>query len=162
MQNYKDINGNLHALSDADIANGGINYLPVGFIEITQAEAEAIVNPVPTLPQAKAAKLITINQHCTDLLAAVKAGYPDDEVQSWSKQESEARAYTANSAAPTLLLSALATARQIPIDTLAARVVQKADLFAVVSGQIIGTRQRCEDLINVAADEAALNAITWS
>ena len=75
-------------------------------------------------------------------------------------QESEARAYTANAAA-TPLLSALSTARGVPVATLASKIIQKSDQFAATSGQIIGTRQHYEDQINAATDEATLNAIVW-
>jgi hypothetical protein len=43
MQNYKDANGNVHVLSAIDIVNGGISYLPAGCVEITQAEADALL-----------------------------------------------------------------------------------------------------------------------
>jgi len=57
MQNYKDTNGVVHYLSDIDIENGGKDLLPAGCVEITQAEADAISNPPPTLAQARAAQV---------------------------------------------------------------------------------------------------------
>lgn len=42
MPYYKDLSDKLHFLSEADIANGGANYLPEGTVEITDEEAELI------------------------------------------------------------------------------------------------------------------------
>ena len=39
---FKDENNGLHFLSDDDIANGGMEFLPFGCVEITNEEAEAI------------------------------------------------------------------------------------------------------------------------
>lgn len=128
----------------------GANYIPDG--------AGGWSKPIDI---ARVDQLASINKTCTDLLAAVKAGYPDAEVESWSKQESEARAYVADNTAATPLLTALSTAREVPLPDLAARVIEKADLFATASGEIIGTRQRCEDLIMAATSSDAVTAISW-
>jgi hypothetical protein len=117
--------------------------------------------PPVTLDKAKGTKIDEINLRCTVLLDAVKAGYPNNEVLSWDKQESEARAYVVNNAVACPMLSALATGRGVPLADVVANVIQKADQFAVVSGQIIGTRQKYKDQINAAADIATVNAITW-
>jgi hypothetical protein len=117
---------------------------------------------VPTLADCKAKKLTEINDRCAELLAGVRAGYPPDEVQSWSKQETEARAYAADSSAPVPFLAALASARGIGIADLVSRVIVKADLFAATSGQIIGTRQHYEDLINGAETINQVKAVQWA
>lgn len=51
MPYFKDQNGGVHFLSDEDIANGGEALLPVGCVEITDAQAQAIQNPTPTSAQ---------------------------------------------------------------------------------------------------------------
>lgn len=124
----------------------------------------AIAPPAPTTAELKAAKLWDINAGCEAEIAAISASYPASEVLSWSKQEGEARAYTANASAATPLLDALATARGIDKADLAARVIAKADLFAVVSGSIIGKRQALEDQVNALPGDATaadLEAIQW-
>lgn len=129
-----------------------------------EEEAEILserASRAPTLEQLKAGKLANFSQQCTDALAQVKAGYPDDEVQSWGKQEAEARAFSANVDAPIPLLTAIATTRQVPVDLLASKVIAKADLFAAASGEIIGMRQRCEDQVNSAENADAVNAVVW-
>jgi len=121
-----------------------------------------------TLVRVRASALAAINARCELELRAVKAGYPEGEVQSWAKQEAEARTYAADSEASTPLLGALSAARGIDLAVLAQKVIEKADLFAVASGQIIGTRQRCEDAIEAAAiiepaEDAilAVQAVAW-
>lgn len=121
----------------------------------------APVVPVPALTDVKAAKLVELAAACSLRMDAIKAGYPLDEVQSWDKQESEARAYTASNTAATPLLSALAAARGIALADLAARVIAKADQFAAASGAIIGKRQKYEDQVSAAADSATVAAIVW-
>jgi cell pole-organizing protein PopZ len=116
---------------------------------------------VPTLSDVKAAKLAELSAACSARMAAIKSGYPAEEVQSWDKQESEARAYIVSSSAATPLLSALATARGITLADLASRVIAKADLFAAASGAIIGKRQRYEDQVTTATDAATVEAISW-
>lgn len=109
-------------------------------------------------------QLLLINGECENRMQALKQGYPESEVASWSKQESEARALIADIEAPTPLISALAGERQLPISELATRIVAKSDAFAVISGVIIGTRQRLEDALKALPDTASLDdilAITW-
>lgn len=114
-----------------------------------------------SLAELKAAKLAELAAACAQRMASIKAGYPQDEISTWDKQESEARAYTASNTAATPLLSALATARGIALGDLASRVIAKADAFAAVSGAIIGKRQKYEDAVSAAADAATVAAISW-
>ena len=93
------------------------------------------------------------------MLGALKAGYPDGEVVSWDQQVIEARAREVSPTAVTPLLSAIAAQRGIDVTTLAGRVLEKANAYAVASGSIIGARQRLEDAINAANTVEALSAI---
>ena len=93
-------------------------------------------------------------------LSQLKDGYPEGEVQSWERQFAEAVAWQANPAAPTPTLDGIATARGITRDDLVGRVLVKAELFAIASGQIIGRRQMLEDAIAEASIEA-LAEMTW-
>lgn len=112
-------------------------------------EEQPYVPPVPTLDEAKAAKLSEINAAADRAIATLTATYPDREISTFDKQEAEARAYAADPTASTPLLSALAQARGIPLDELVRRVLAKADTFAVASGFIIGQRQALEDRLGV-------------
>lgn len=106
------------------------------------------IPPVPTLEEAKAAKLAEINTAANKTIAALTTTYPDREISTFYKQEAEARAYMADPEAPTPLLSALAKARDIDMDELVKRVIAKADAFAAASGYIIGQRQALEDQLD--------------
>lgn len=122
-------------------------------------EEEPYVPPVPTLQEAKAAKLAEINTAADRTIAALTDTYPDREIATFDKQEAEARAYTADPAAPTPLLSALSQARGVPLDELARRVLVKAAAFAVASGSIIGQRQALEDRLNTCATVEEVEAL---
>jgi antitoxin component HigA of HigAB toxin-antitoxin module len=94
-----------------------------------------------------------INATCEAEMAAVKSGYPESEVLSWAKQETEARAYQADADASTPLIDSLAAARGLTKAELVSRIIAKADAFAVVSGAIIGKRQALEDALADLPDE---------
>lgn len=115
-----------------------------------------------SLGDMKAAKLAELASAFSTRMATIKAGYPEEEVSSWFKQEAEARAYTADSSAATPLLSAMATARNITVADLAARVISNADAWSATSGAIIGKRQAYEDAVNAASDAATVAAIVWT
>lgn len=126
----------------------------------TQAKRWVYVKtPTELLADAQKAAMARVNAECADRLASVRAGYPADEVESWSKQEAEARSWIADNAASTPLLSAMSDARGMPLSVLAGKIVEKAGAFAAVSGQIIGARQAAEDRIGAAADADAVAAI---
>ncbi|WP_279030078.1 hypothetical protein [Bilophila wadsworthia] len=118
--------------------------------------------PEPTLEEMKAAKLAEINRVADMGLAVLTLSYPSREISTFDKQESEARAYTADATASTPLLSALATARGILLPDLVGRVLAKADAFAVASGTIIGWRQGVEDRLDACATKEEVAAITVS
>lgn len=122
--------------------------------------------PPPTLAEHRAAALARLNAACEAELAKLKAGFPASEVDSWAKQEREARMLQADQATATPLLSAIAAARGLTVAELAARVLAKSDAYAVAAGALIGRRQALEDAlmaVDLQAEDAAeqLEAITW-
>lgn len=102
----------------------------------------------PGLDAVKGARLAEINACCQAALAGLTATYPEKELITFDKQETEARAWLADNSAPTPFLSALAAARGLELAELARRVVAKADAFAVASGHLVGQRQRMEDMLD--------------
>ena len=124
------------------------------------AEEQPYVPPIQTLDDAKAAKLSEINAVADRAIASLTVAYPDREISTFDKQESEARAYAADATASTLLLSALAQARGIPLAELVQRVLVKADAFAVASGSIIGQRQALEDRLDACTTLEEVQGIT--
>ena len=114
------------------------------------------------LSDAKSAKLAEINAACQSTLEALTPTYPERELTTFDKQESEARAYLADATASTPLLSALAAARGIELGDLVGRVITKADAFAGASGYIIGQRQALEDRLDAAQTMDDVRAIVVS
>ncbi|MGJ8619626.1 MAG: hypothetical protein ACSHWN_04785 [Methylophilaceae bacterium] len=122
--------------------------------------------PDPTIDELITKKITEINSQFNQLMHQITAGIPVDEIASWDKQEAEARAYTADNNAVTPLIDALAAARGITKADLAGRIITKADLFATVSGQLIGTRQGLEDQLDALAEDenttaADVELVVW-
>lgn len=101
--------------------------------------------------------MLQVNAKSNSQLKALIAEYPDMEVASWPQQVKEAE--NLNNA-PRPLLEAIATARGIPLDALAMRVLQKSAAYAAASGAIIGERQRLEDLIASAVTIEELEGLS--
>lgn len=118
-----------------------------------------VANAAESLWDAQTALKQAVNDRCSALLLSIRSTYPVDEVTSWAKQEGEARAYVADPSASTPLLAAIAAARGVPLPLLAARVIEKADLFAIYSGQFIGQRQNAEDRIDACRTTDEVDAL---
>jgi hypothetical protein len=62
MPYFQDATGELHYLSDEDVANGGQRLLPPDCNPITDSQAAAIQNPPLTLAQAQSVRVNAITQ----------------------------------------------------------------------------------------------------
>lgn len=154
-----------------------VTELPAGAIELNDGQwgkrfdlrlvdGELVDSPEPAaaINDAKKRAITAINAACEQAIASIQSGYPASEVLSWPKQEAEARAYVDDPRAMTPLLNALADARGIDKAELVARVISKADAFALYSGAMIGKRQALEDALNALpadATEEQVAAIAW-
>lgn len=112
------------------------------------------------LAEAKSTKLSEINTVTDATIAVLTETYPDREIATFDKQESEARAYAADAMTSTPFLSALAQARGISLADLVGRVLAKANAFAVASGSIIGQRQALEDRLDACTTVEEVQGIT--
>ena len=112
------------------------------------------------LADAKSTKLSEINTVTDATIAVLTETYPDREIATFDKQESEARAYVADAMTSTPFLSALAQARGISLADLVGRVLAKANAFAVASGSIIGQRQALEDRLDACTTVEEVQGIT--
>lgn len=120
--------------------------------------------PIPTISELIFKKRQHINADFEKSIQQITAGYPASETSSWGKQEAEARAYVADAAATTPLIDALSSVRGVAKDELVSRIIAKADLFATVSGQLIGKRQALEDALDALPETATAEdvaAIVW-
>lgn len=84
----------------------------------------------------------------------IAAGYPTSERESWPVQTEEGRALAADPAAATPWIDAAALARGIDRAELAQRICAKDDAYRQIHGALTGTRQRIEDQIDAAGDDA--------
>ncbi len=87
-------------------------------------------------------------------IQVIAAGYPLSERESWPVQTEEARALESDLAAGTPWIDAAALARGLDRLVLAERIREKDDKYRQVHGLLTGTRQRIEDQIDAAADDA--------
>lgn len=118
----------------------------------------------PTQAELKQSKRTEINAYFEKSMQQIVGSYPSNEVSSWEKQETEARAYVANNSAATPLIDALASSRSVPKAELVTRIIAKADLFAGISGTLIGRRQGLEDDLDALPETATaedITAIAW-
>lgn len=121
--------------------------------------------PLPALDTVAAEALRRINAASQAEMDAISAKYPPFEVQTWTDQEREARAWTADAATLTPLLGPIAEARGITLADLVGRVIAKADAYRAAVAACIGKRQKLEDDIAAAVaaeDRAALDAVVWA
>lgn len=115
--------------------------------------------PPKTVADLKAEKRRDINIECDKLIGAAVFSYPGTEILTFSKQETEARAYIADPLSATPMIDALAENREIDKAELVTRILAKADFFAWYTGKVIGYRQKLEDQINAATTPAGLAMI---
>lgn len=95
-------------------------------------------------------------------LTKLTESYPRSELDSWTKQETEARNYLLDNNYPTPFIDALSTARNMDKYNLVLKIVEKANLFATESAKLIGERQRLEDAIMAATTLEQLPVIPQS
>jgi hypothetical protein len=160
MKHFKDAQNNIFAYESDGSQDA---FIRPGLTPITEEELAAL--RAPTQEQMRDFALVRINAAYQATIDALTAGYPVGEVESWAKQETEARAYMADNLAPTPWIDAAAAARGMEKPELINRIIQKADLFAPFHGYYTGIRQKLEDEINALpgnATQAQYDAIQWN
>jgi hypothetical protein len=115
----------------------------------------------PSLTDLKAQKRAEIDLAADTAISPITTVYSQSERDTWPIQESEAVEWSANNAAPTPMLSAIASQRSMTIAVLAASVLTKAAGFKVMAGATFGKRRAKIDLLEAAATAAAVNVIVW-
>jgi hypothetical protein len=125
---------------------------------------QAVVDPA-TFDQAVIDSRAEIRQAAQAAYSALTASYPDCEVSTFNKQEKEARAYALDPTVITPIIDAIVAENGADKAVQVDRVIQKADVFEVSAGQVVGKRQRLESELdtllypgNILAD---IEAITW-
>lgn len=121
------------------------------------------VAPEPAPEQRRLAAHMRINAAYEAAVAKLVGGYPSHEIDSWAKQEAEARAWLADNAKPTPWIDGAATARGISKPAFVAKVIEQADALAPMHGALSGKRQYLRDRIDALVDptQEQLDAIEW-
>jgi len=133
------------------------------FVDAWRAAAPQPAAPA-TPPEPKTAALNRINNAYQAAIAAMTAGYPEDEIESWPKQEAEARAWLSDPDIATPWMDGAAAGRGISKSQLAAKIMENIKRFATEHGQLTGKRQKVRDQINALGEEYSqeqLDAIQW-
>lgn len=116
--------------------------------------------PAYPIDMAKKEKLAEINNKYEVATSALVSTYPDIELLTFDKQESEARAWKADNSAGTPFLDGLALARGIDKAELVDRVIIKAESFQTAVATLTGLRQRYEDQLSMATTVEEISVIT--
>lgn len=89
-----------------------------------------------------------LNNNFESQVAALTTGVPQSEILSWTKQESEARAWKSdNSVSTPLIDSIVANRSKYTKEQLVDKIIEKADLYAQAIGNLTGVRQEQEDML---------------
>ena len=125
-----------------------------------QAELDAQANQA-AFDKAKTDKAAEINNKAQSYIdhATGADQLPAFEVQSWSIQGAEAKAWKADPSAPTPTLESIAKNRGVPVDALRAGAYKKAMLYEGLVAAVTGQRQKYNDLLRAAKTAEAVNAI---
>ncbi|AUX61813.1 tail fiber assembly protein [Simonsiella muelleri] len=110
---------------------------------------------------AKSRKLREANRAAQNLVASASGmnTTPDFEVQTWTLQAEEARAWAQNPEAETPILNQIAAMRGVDANELKNAALRKATAYSLLAANIAGQRQLIEDKINLAQTWDDLNAI---
>lgn len=81
-------------------------------------------------------------------ISSLTSSIPTSEISTWTKQESEARAYLLDNNALTPLIDAICLARECDKSYLVGKIIEKADAYAVAVGTLTGIRQKLEKEIS--------------
>ena len=81
-------------------------------------------------------------------ISSLTSSVPTSEISTWTKQESEARAYLLDSNASTPFIDAICLARDCDKSYLIGKIIEKADAYAIAVGTLTGIRQKLEKEIS--------------
>lgn len=132
------------------------------FIAMWNAAAPSI-KPGPQPEQLREAAQARINAAYEQAVMKLIAGYPNREIESWAKQEIEARAWLKDRNTVTPWIDSAAMARGIPKPEFVAKVIEQADALAPMHGALSGKRQYLRDQIDALTNptQEQLDAIQW-
>lgn len=136
----------------------GTGYVDLTSEEQVEFDVNAAAHAAAAPQRAKEAKQEQINSDFTLSASALKNGYTEDEIKSWDKQETEAKAFTADPLATTPLLSAMVSTRGDTVAALAATILSNSAAWTAAYGATLGTKHAREAAL-AAIDLNAVDAI---
>lgn len=119
----------------------------------TAEEVNQLISEYNPWPDMKAKKFAQINIDFSNAVDQLVAGTTPDERNSWAIQETEARAWLVDNQTPTPALSVLSASRGIPLPMLAAKVIEKADLYKQYYFTLQGMRDKAEDMLKALPND---------
>lgn len=113
------------------------------------------------LADAKTEKILNLNAAAQAFIntSAEIDKVPDFEVQTWSIQAAEVRAWAADKTAPTPVLDQIAASRGIDADKLKAAALRKTLAYEKLTAHVAGQRQALQAKIEAAKTAEALEKI---
>lgn len=118
----------------------------------TDEQVNQLIADYNPWPAEKAAKFEEIDEAFSVATNGLTAGWPQHEIQTWSKQEAEARTLASNQSALTPMLSTIAATRGLTVHDLAQRVIRDADAFTNASAYYVGLRHKARKLVQTLPD----------
>jgi hypothetical protein len=114
------------------------------------------------LAEAKATKLSVINAEYEAAAESARQQTPSSEVETWSRQEAEARAWVVDGAVATPFVDGIADARGVGRVDLLHKIIARSDAYALLIASLTGQRQGYEDALKRADTTAEVEAIVVS
>lgn len=116
-----------------------------------------------TLDEAKEKAIKWLNKNFEYECDSVKGEYvPQEEILTWTQQESEARTYqSSQNASDCPMLATLATARGIDLSVLCAKVIEKSEKYRAAIIALTANRQALQDKIESCTTIAQLSKIEY-
>ncbi len=103
----------------------------------------------------KANKLIEIDLAFQKTIDSLTAGWPEGEIKTWAKQETEALALQSNPTVSTPFLTMIAAQRGITVADLASRVLRDSAAFSAASAYYVGLRHKARQLVQALPNEGS-------
>lgn len=148
MKYHKDDQNNVFAYE----SDGSQDDLIGNKVAMTAAEVELYINPPKTINDAKTSKQSAIKIDYENAVKAMTGDTDSAEMASWTKQESEGRAWVADNTASTTVIDNLLIGRNMSETKaqLVAKIIAKADGYAVAYAQVLGAYHAKQKAIEVA------------
>lgn len=88
-----------------------------------------------------------IDALCKTYVESISDNYSQEEASTFEKQEKEAREYLKNKNANVPFIKSIAEIRNMSIDELVNKIIEKNNIYSKRYGEVIGQRQKLEKTI---------------